>query len=97
MDVPAIRFILADGSFVDCSIAIPLYIKLYGNLQSHSSGVSKLVHIGCCVLCLVLSNLASGVVLSLAWLHIINLRIEYNTYFLSLDCGYKTIHILDTE
>ena len=30
VDIPAMRVTLADGSFVDCSTAIPLYPKLRG-------------------------------------------------------------------
>ena len=62
MDIPVIRVILADDLFVDCSIAVPLYLKLCGNLQSCSSGVSKIVHVGCHVLCHVLLNLTSDVI-----------------------------------
>ena len=59
------RVTLADGSFVNCSIAIPLYLKLYGNSQSYSSRVLKIVHVGCHVLCSVLPNLTSDVVLGM--------------------------------
>ena len=30
--VPAMKVTLADGPYIDCSTAIPLYLKLYGNL-----------------------------------------------------------------
>ena len=61
MGVPTIRVTLSDGSFVDWSTAVSLYFKLYGNLQSCSSGVSKMVYVGCRVLCHVLPNLTSDV------------------------------------
>ena len=32
VDIPAMRISLADGSYIDCSTAITLYLKLYGNL-----------------------------------------------------------------
>ena len=31
VDVPAMTVTLADGSYVNCSTAVPLYIKLYVN------------------------------------------------------------------
>ena len=46
----------------------------------------KLVHVGCHVLCHVLPNLTSDVVLGMDWLHVINPRIDWNAYSLSLDC-----------
>ena len=75
------RVTLADSSYVDYSTAVPLYLKLCGNLQSYSSGVSKMVHVGCCVLCHVLPNLTSDVVLGMDWLHAINPRIDWNALF----------------
>ena len=74
VDIRAMRVTLTDGSFVDCSTAIPLYLKLCGNLQSCSSGVSEMVHVGCGVLCHVLPNLTSNVVSGMDWLHTINPR-----------------------
>ena len=63
MDIPAIKVTLDDGSFIDCSTAVTLYLKLYGNLQSCSSGASETVHVACHVLCCILPNLTSDVVL----------------------------------
>ena len=91
------RVTLADGSFIDCSTAVPLYLKLYGNLQLCSSGVSKMVHVGCHVLCHVLPNLTSDVVLGMDWLHAINPWIDWNAYSLSLDCRGHTVCILGTK
>ena len=59
------RVTLFDGSFVDCSSAVPLYLKLCGSLQLCSPGVSKMVHVGCHVLCRILSNLTSDMVLGM--------------------------------
>ena len=85
------RVTLADGSYV------PLYLKLCGNLQLSSSGVSRMVHIGCRVLCHVLPNLTSDVVLGMDWLHAINPWIDWNAYSLSMDCGSHTVRVLGTE
>ena len=63
MVTPAIRITLADGLFIYCSTAIPLCLKLCGNLQSCSSGVSKMVHVGCHILSCVLPNRTIDVVL----------------------------------
>ena len=70
------RVTLADGSFVDCSTAVPLYLKLCGNIQSHSFRVSETVNVGCHVLCCMLLNLTSDMVLGLDWLYTINFRIN---------------------
>ena len=86
------RVTLADDSCIDCSTAVPLYLKLCGNLQSSSSGVSKTVYIGC-VLCYVLLNLTSDMVLCMDWLHAINPRIDWNIYSPSLDYGSYTVCI----
>ena len=56
------RVTLAYSSFIDCSTVVPLYLKLYGDLQSRSSGVSTPVYMGCNVLCRVLPNFTSDVV-----------------------------------
>ena len=80
MGIPAMSVILADGLFIDCSIAVSLYLKLYGDLHSCSSGVSKTIHVGCHVLCCVLPNLTSGVVLGMDWLHAINPWIDWHAY-----------------
>ena len=82
------RITLADGSFVDCSTAIPLYINLYGYLQSCSSGVPETLYVVCYVLYYILPHLTSDVVLSMDWLHTINPWIDYNDYSLSIDCRY---------
>ena len=65
MDILAIRVTLADGSHIDCSTAVPLNLKLCGNLQSCSSGMSKTVHVGNHIFCCVLLNLTSDVVLGM--------------------------------
>ena len=90
------RVTLADGSFINYSTVVPLYLKLCGNLQSCSSGVSKMVHVGCHVFCHVLPNMTSDVVLSMDWLHTINSKINWNSYSLSLDYIGHTVHILGT-
>ena len=59
------RLTLADGLFVNCSTAVPLNLKVCGNLQSCSSRVSEMVHLGCHVLRCVVPNLASDVVLGM--------------------------------
>ena len=69
------RVTLADGSFIDYSTVVPLYLKLCGNLQLYSSGVFKIVHVGCHVLYQILPNLTSNVVLGMDWLHSKNPRL----------------------
>ena len=76
MNVLAMRVTLIDGLFVDCFTVFSLYLKLCENLQLFSSGVSKTVHVGCCVLCYVLPNPTSNVVLGMDWLHAINPLID---------------------
>ena len=49
VDVLAIKFTLADGSYIDCSTAATLYLTLYGNLHNSPFGVSKTVYVGCYV------------------------------------------------
>ena len=88
---------LINDSFIDCSTAVPLYLKLRGNLQLWPSEVSKMVNIGCCVLCNVLPNLTSDEVLGMDWLHAINPWIHWNAYSISMDCIVHTVCILDTE
>ena len=91
------RVTLAECSFVDCSTAVSLYLKMCENLQLCSYGVSKIVHIGCYVLCLVLSNLTSDVLLGMDWLHDISPCIDWRVYSLSLDYGGHTERILGTK
>ena len=88
---------LADASQIDCSTAVPLYLKLCGNLQLWPSEVSEMVNVGCCVLCNVLPNLTSDVVLGMDWLHAINPWIYWNAYSISVDYIGHTVCILDTE
>ena len=64
VDVQPIRVNLANGSYIDYSIAISLYLKLCGNLYKSFSGVSQMVYVGC-VLCCVLPTLTSDVVLGM--------------------------------
>ena len=90
------RVTLSDGSFVYCSTTIPLYLKLYRNLHSYSSGVSKIVDVGSHVLCHVFLNLTSDVVLGMDWLHAINPRIDWHTCPLSLDYIGHNVRILST-
>ena len=59
------RVTLVDSSFIDCSTAIPLYLKLCRNLQLYSYGVSEMVHIDCHFLCHILPNLISDMVLGM--------------------------------
>ena len=66
------RITLADGSFVNYSTAVPLYLKLCENLQSCTSGVYEIVHVGCYVLCYFLLSLTSDIVLGIDWLCAIN-------------------------
>ena len=94
MDVLVIRVTLADGSFVDCSTIVPLYLKLCGNLQLYYFGVFTKVYVVCHVLCHVLPNLTSDVVLGMDWLHAINPQIDWHAYSLYLDYGGRTIYIL---
>ena len=82
MDILAIRVTLADGSFVDCSTAILLYLKLCGDLQSYSSELSKMVYVACHILCIILLNLTNDMVLGMALLHAINPQIDWNAYSL---------------
>ena len=96
MHIPAIRVTLADGSYVDCSTADPYYLKLYGSLQSFSSGVPKMIYVGC-VLCHVLPNVTSDVVLAMDWLHAISPWTDKSAYSLSLDCRGHSVHILGTK
>ena len=49
VDTPAMRVTLADNSYVNCSTALPLYLKLCGYLQQSLSGVSEPVNVGCSV------------------------------------------------
>ena len=76
MDIPAMRVTLADGSYINYSNASPIYLKICGNLQSYSSGVSKTIHVGCCILCHVLPNSTSNMVLGIDWLYSSNPRID---------------------
>ena len=62
------RVTLADNSFIDCSMALPLYQKLYEDLQSCFSRVSKTVYVGGCVLCCALPSLTNDMVLGMNWL-----------------------------
>ena len=51
--------------FFYCSTAGTLYLKLYEDLQSCSSGVAETVHVSGCILYHVLPNLTSDVVLGM--------------------------------
>ena len=97
VDIPAIRATLADSSFIDYSTAVPLYLKLCGNLQLCSSRVSKMVQIGCHVLCSVFPNLTSDVVLGMDQLYVINPWIDWHAYSLFIDCRDQIVRILGTE
>ena len=55
-----------------------------------------MVHVGCHVLCHVLPNLTSDVVLGMDWLYDINPWIDWHTYLLSMDCEGNTVRILGT-
>ena len=90
------RVTLADGLFVDCCTAVPLNLKLYGDLQSCSSGVFKMVHVGFYVLYYALPIPTSDMLLSMDWLHAINPWIDWRAYLLSLDFGGHTIYVLGT-
>ena len=96
MDAPALRVTLADGSFFYCSIAVSLYLKPYGNLQSCSSRIPEMVHVSCHVLYYVLPNLTSDVVLGMDWPHAINPWIDWNPYSLSMYCLNHIVLILGT-
>ena len=50
VDNPVMRITLADGSYIDCSTFVPLYLKLCGDLYKSPPGVSKTLHVGYCVL-----------------------------------------------
>ena len=95
---PAVRVTLANGSYIDCSIPIPLYLKLHRNLQYKSySRVSETVHVGFHILCYILPNLIIDVVLGMDWLHAINPLVDWNIYSPSLDCRGETICIWGTK
>ena len=91
------RVTLADGSFIGYSTAVPLYLKLHGYLQLCSSGMSKTEHVAFQVLCCVLPNLTSDIILGMDWLHALNPCIDWNTYSLSIDCRGQTLCILSTQ
>ena len=76
VDVPAMRVTLPDGSYVDCSTAIPFYLKLCVNLQQSTFGVFETLHVCCSVFCYILPKLTSDVVLGMDWLHLINSLID---------------------
>ena len=59
--------------------------------------MSITVHVGGCVLCHVLPNLTSDVVLGVDGLHAINPWIDWNAYLLSLNYEGHNIYILGTE
>ena len=59
--------------------------------------MSEPVHVGCSVLCYVLPNLSSDVVLGTVWLHTINPLIDCNAYSLSIDCRSETVCVLGTK
>ena len=89
--------ILADSLFIDCSIVVPFYLNLCGNSQSCSSGVFEMVHVDCHVLCCILTNLTSDVVLGMDWRYIINPWIDWSAYSLYMDSGGYTVRILGTK
>ena len=91
------RVTLADGSYIDCSIAGPLFVKLCGILQKSSSGVSDTVHVGCSVLYHALPDLTSDMVLCMDWLHTINPLINWNNYSLFLKYRGEPVRILGTK
>ena len=86
MDIPAITVSLADASYIYYSTDIPFNLKLCGNLQYSPSIVSKTVHVVCSVLCHVLPNVTSDMVLGIYWLYAINPLIDWNNYSLSMVC-----------
>ena len=59
------RVTLVDNSYIDCSTTVLLYLKLCGNLQSCSSRVSETVYVDCHVLCRILLNLTTDVILGM--------------------------------
>ena len=79
VDVFAMRVTLADSSYIDFFIAIPLYLKICGNIQSSPSGMSKTVYVGCRALYCVLPNSTSDMILDMDWLHAINPLIDKTT------------------
>ena len=86
------RVSLADSSFVDYSTNVPLYPNLCVDLQFCSSRLSKMVYVGC-VLCHVLPNLTSDVVLGMGWLHAINPWIDGNYLSGMLTCYIWTVEV----
>ena len=59
--------------------------------------MSEIVHVGCYVLCYILPQLTSSVVLGMDWLHAINPLIDWNAYPLSLECIGEIVYILGTK
>ena len=55
-----------------------------------------MVHVCCGILCCILTNLTSDVVLGMDWFHAINPQTSYSAYSLSLDCRGNTVHLLHT-
>ena len=97
VDISAMRVAQADGYYIDCSTAVPLYLKLCENLQSHFSRVSEILHIGCCILYSILQNLTRDMLLGMDWLHAINHWTDYHAYLLSLNCGGHPLCTLGTK
>ena len=64
------RIDLSGGSFPNCSTVILLSLKLYYYLLAGPPGVSETVHVGFYVLCYILPNLTSDLVLGIDWLAI---------------------------
>ena len=56
-----------------------------------------MVYAGCPVLCHVLPNLTSDVVLGMDWIHAINPQIDWKVNSLSLDCESHTLCIFGTK
>ena len=56
-----------------------------------------MVHVGCHILCFVLPNLTSNVVLGMDLLHTVNPWINWYAYSLPLDCVCHIVRILGTK
>ena len=59
--------------------------------------MSKSIHVGCCVLCYILPNLTSDMVLGMDWLHMVNPLIEWNAKSLYIEFGGRNLFILGTK
>ena len=91
------RVTLADDSYIDYSTSVTFYLKLCGNLQQSPSTVYETAQVGCSVLCCILLNIISDMVLGMDLPHAINPLIKWNHYFLYMVYRYDIVRILGTK